>query len=166
MSLWDLFNLNKSNEKRIAAAVVAGEIPSIGSNEELEIYLRYKLEDAEFAKIFTQVLDKIGRDGVVEIKMGGYGSPYQVESVSSKTFEMMTKKEIKKRKKEIAKLLNSETSISADELKKYQEELARLSDSHIIIWVNSENGEDFASKEDMFAEAVDAATEVLTRKYS
>ena len=156
--LWNLFNFN--NEKTIADAVAAGKIPSINSHEELEVYLRYKLKDEEFAKLFTKIMSKIGRDGVIEIKRGGSGSPYQVEYVSYNTFEIMTKKDKRKRIQEIIKFLKSDISASADQ--QHQEELARLSDNHAIIWVNSKNDEDFKLKEDMFVEAVDAVAKTYS----
>jgi hypothetical protein len=161
MSFWDFTNPNKVNEEKIANAVAAGEIPTIESSEELEIYLKYKIKDAEFAKIFTQILNKIGRDGAIEIKKGGDGNPYQVEYVPSRLRKMMSKKEIKKRKKEIIEILDMDSSLSDVEIQKYQEELAQLSDNHAIIWINSKNSEDFSLKEEMFAEALNITKEAL-----
>ena len=151
--LWDLFNFN--SEKKIADAVTAGRIPSIGSDKELEVYLRCKLKDEEFAKLFAKIMSKLGHDGVVEIKKGGSGNPYQVEYLSSNTFEIMPKIEKKKREQEIIELLESDSSISATRQQEYRNELAQLSDSHIIIWVNSKSDEDFKLKEDIFVEAID-----------
>ena len=164
MGFWDFTNPNKVNEEKIDNAVAAGEIPTIESSEELEIYLKYKIEDAEFAKIFTQILNKIGRDGAIGIKKGGDGNPYQVEYVPSRLRKMMSKKEIKKRKKEIIEILDMDSSLSDLEIQKYQEELAQLSDGHAIIWINLTNSEDFSLKEEMFAEAVKITTEALKMK--
>ena len=164
MSFWDLIDFNKINEEQIADAVTAGRIPLIKSSKELEIYLKYKIKDAEFAKIFTEILNKIGRDRAIEIKKGGDGNPYRVEYVSSGLRKMMSKKEIKKREKEIIEMLDAENSLSDVEIRKYQEELAQLSDVHAIIWVNSKTDEDFKLKEDIFAESVNATTKALTKK--
>jgi hypothetical protein len=164
MIVRDFLNPNKVNEEKIANAVADGEIPKIESSEELEIYLKYKIKDAEFAGIFTRILNKIGRDGVIEIKKGGDGNPYEVEYVPSKLRKMMSKKESKKRKKEIIEILNMDSSLSEVEIQKYQEELAQLSDGHAIIWVNLKNSKDFSLKEEMFAQAVNTITEALTKK--
>jgi len=160
MSFWDLINLNKVDEEKIASAIAAGKTPTVSSSKELEIFLKYKIGDAEFAKIFTQILDKIGRNGTVDIKKGGDGSPYQVEYVSSGLRKMMTKKEVKKRTTEIIERLEKDNSLSDKEMQKLQKELA---DSHAIIWVNSKTREDFVIKEQLFSNAVIAAEQVLSK---
>jgi len=164
MGFWDFLNFNRVNEEKIANAVAAGKIPTIESSEELEVYLAYKIKNAEFAKIFTRILYKIGRDGVIEIKKGGDGNPYRVEYVPSSLHQMMSKKEIKKRQQELIETLDTDNSLSVAEVEKYQEEIAQLSGSHAIIWVNIGNDEDFISKENMFAEAVSATTKAFTKK--
>ena len=78
-----------------------------------------------------------------------------MEYLSSNTFEIMPKIEKKKREQEIIELLESDSSISATRQQEYRNELAQLSDSHIIIWVNSKSDEDFKLKEDIFVEAID-----------
>ena len=164
MGFWDFLNLNRVNEEKIANAVAAGEIPTIKSSEELEIYLAYKIKDAEFAKILTRILYKIGRDGAIEIRKGGNGNPYRVEYVPSSLRQMMSKKEMKKRQQELIEALDTDNSLSVTEVEKYQEEIAQLSGSHAIIWINVENDEDFILKENVFAEAVSATTKAFTKK--
>ena len=70
MSFWDFLNFDKVDEEKIANAVAAGKAPTIGSSEELEIYLKCKKNDEEFSKIFVQILNMIGCGGAIEIKRG------------------------------------------------------------------------------------------------
>ncbi len=162
MGFWNFLNFNKANEEKIAKAIAVGKTPTIGSSEELKIYLKYKIKDEEFSKIIVQIFDKIGRDGVIEIKRGGDGNPYQVEDVPSRLSKAMSKRERKKRTKEILEILDTDNFLSDEEIHKYQEELANLSSSHIIIWVNSESDEEFKLKEDLFVEARKAMEELTT----
>lgn len=161
MSFWDLFNFNKAIERKIANSSALGKKPTISSQKELEIYLKCKVGDAEFAKIFAQALGKLGRNGTIEIKKGGDGNPYKLEYVSPTLRKTMKKKEIKKRMSEITEIFEKDNSLSKDEIEKLQNELSQLADYHAIIWVNSTNQEDFAKKEQLFANAVSAMQEAF-----
>jgi hypothetical protein len=154
MSFWDLLNFNKAIERKIANAIALDKKPTISSQKELEVYLKCKVGDAEFAKIFAQALEKCGRNGTIEIKKGGDGSPYKLEYVSPGLRKTMKKKEIKKRMSEITEIFEKDNSSSKDEIEKLQNELSQLVDYHAIIWVNSTAQEDFSEKEHLFAEAI------------
>ena len=137
MSFWDLFNFNQVDEEKIANAIAAGKKPTINYLKEMEVYLKYKIGDAEFAEIFVQILEKLGRNGAVEIKKGGNGNPYQLEYVPSELRKTMTKKEVKKRINEIIERLENDKLLSEDEIEKLQNEVSQLADCHAVIWVNS-----------------------------
>jgi hypothetical protein len=163
MNSWDLFNFNKVNEEKIANAIAAGKKPTISSPKELEVYLKYKIGDAEFAQIFVQTLEKLGSNGAVEIKQGGNGNPYQLEYVPSELRKTMTKKEIKKHINEITERLEKDKSLSEDEIEKLQNEISQLVNCHTIIWVNSSTQDAFAKKEQLFANAVCAVKEAFQK---
>lgn len=163
MSFWDLFNFNQVDEEKIANAIAAGKKPTINSLKEMEVYLKYKIGDAEFAEMFVQILEKLGRNGVVEIKQGGNGNPYQLEYVPSELRKTMTKKEIKKRMNEITERLENDKLLSEDEIEKLQNEVSQLADCHAVIRVNSTTKEEFAKKEQLFADAVCAVKEAFQK---
>lgn len=58
MSFWDFLNFGKVDEEKIAEAIAAGKTPTIGSSEELEIYLKVKIKDEEFSKIIAEILQE------------------------------------------------------------------------------------------------------------
>jgi len=163
MSFWDILNFNKIGEEKISRTIANGKIPTTGSQKELELYLKYKIGDAEFAKIIMQALEKTGPDGTIEIKQGGDGNPYKLEYISSKLHKTMSKKEIKKRINEIKARLDNNDSLSEKEISELQSELSQLAGHHIIIWTNSANQEEFATKEKLFSKAVVALQEMFNK---
>lgn len=161
MSMWSLFHRDKRDQSKIAETVFAGETPVIGSYEDMETHLKQKLNDAELAGIFVELLERLGKDGAFEIKRGGDGDPYRVEYVRSALRQTMTRRRIKMRKKEILARLRTDHLLSEYDIKRLQDELAQLADRHAIIWINVQTNEEFRAKEDLFCQAVGAARKLF-----
>lgn len=163
MSFWDWISFNKLNEEKITKAAAEGKPISLSSSEQIELYLKYRIKDAEFAKIFFQIFEKSGCNATIEIKKGGDGNPYQIEYVVPEPQEKLTKKEKKERIKAIIKYMEDNNSLSENERHKLQDELAQLSDSHTIIWVNAKTQEEFDEKEQLFVDTISAVKQIFNK---
>lgn len=151
------------NEHNFIESLANGKPPIIKSRRELELYIKYKVQDEETAVVVTEAFELTGSDGVVEIKRGGSGNPYKIECVSNKLRSNILSKEAKDRKEQLLHRMRNKGDLTKSERENIQSELTKLVDCHVIIWINSFLSKDeFDAKEQLIMNALKAATEGIT----
>jgi hypothetical protein len=160
--LRDFFGNKDIDEERFIQSLANGKPPLIKSPRELELYIKYRVQDEEAAVIISEALGKAGSEGVIEVKRGGDGKPYKVECIPNKLPSYISSKEVKDRKEQLLQRMRNENDLTKNEKENIQLELAQLSRYHVIIWINSSSKEEFDAKEQLIMNAMDAATEGIT----
>jgi hypothetical protein len=158
----DFFSNENINEDKFIESLANGKPPIIKSRRELELYVKYRVQDDEAAAVITEALEQSGNEGVVEIKRSGDGKPYKVECIPNQLPSYISSKEVKDRKEQLLQRLRNENHLTKNEKENIQSELAQLSGYHVIIWINSSSKEEFDAGEQLIMNALDAATEGIT----
>jgi hypothetical protein len=159
----DFFSNENIDEEKFIQSLANGRPPVIKSRRELELYVKYRVQDEEAAVVTSEALERTGNEGVVEIKRGGDGKPYKVECISNKLPSNILSKEVKNRKEQLLQRMRNKNDLTKNERQNIQSELAQLVDYHVIIWINSFlSKEEFDAKEQLIMNALEAATEGIT----
>ncbi len=155
------------HEQRIAKALASGEMPSINSLKDLEVFLKHKIGNEEVAILIRKIINKIGYIGQIESKQGGNGNPYKVKYRELELLDDISRQQLEKRIKELRRSID-ETGhpIKREEL---QKELGQLIVQSFIaiatIWINSSSEEDFERRRGLIENAFKTAAEILKEKY-
>jgi hypothetical protein len=162
--IWEFFSRERIIEEKFVESLANGKPPVIKSPKELELYIKYRVQDEEAAVIITEAFGRAGREAVLEVKRGGDGKPYRVEYIPNKLPSNMSHKEVKDRIEQLLQRIRNKNNLTAHEKEDIQSELAQLSQYHVIIWINSSSKEEFDTREQLIMNAVGAATEGITGK--
>ena len=160
----EFFSSEKIIEEEFIQSLANGKPPVIKSSIELELYIKYKVQDEEAAVIISEVFEKAGREAVLEIRRGGNEKPYKVEFISNKLPSNISSKEINDRKEQLLQRMRNRNDLTKNEKENIQSELAQLAHYHVIIWINSSSKEEFDAREQLIMNAMEAATEGIIRK--
>ena len=156
----DFFSNENINEDKFIESLANGKPPIIKSRRELELYVKYRVQDEEVAVVISEALERTGHEGVVEIKRGRDGKPYKIECISNKLPSNILSKEVKERKEQLLQRMGNRDDLTKNERENIQSELAQLVDCHVIIWINSFlSKEEFDAKEQLIMNALEAARE-------
>ncbi len=156
----DFFGNKDIDGERFIQSLANGKPPLIKSPRELELYIKYRVQDEEVAVIISEALGKAGSEGVIEVKRGGNGKPYKVEYISN-ILPPNISKEVKDRKKQL--LQRMKMDLTQNERENIQSELAQLVPHRVIIWVSSFlSKEEFDAKEKLMMDALEVAREGIT----
>jgi hypothetical protein len=150
--------------RRFIESLANGTLPIIKSTKELELYIKYKVQDEEAAVIISEAFEQAGREAVLEIKRGRDGKPYKVEYIPNKIPSNMSRKEIEDRVEQLLQRMRNEDDLTNYDKENIQSELAQLARYHVIIWINSFSKEEFDAREQLIMKAIGAATEGITRE--
>ena len=162
--IWEFFSRERIIEEKFFESLASGKPPVIKSPQELELYIKYRVQDEEAAVIISEALGRGGREAVLEVKRGGDGKPYGIQYIPNKLPSNMSHKEVKDRIEQLLQRIRNENNLTAHEKEDIQSELAQLAHYHVIIWINSPSKEEFDAKEQLIMSAMRAATEGITGK--
>jgi BMFP domain-containing protein YqiC len=162
--IWEFFSHEKIIEETFVKSLANGKLPVIKSTKQLELYIKYKVQDEEAAVIISEAFERAGREAVLEIKRGGGGKSYRVEYIPNKLPSNMSRKEVKDRIEQILQRVRNRNDLTKHEKENIQSELAQLARYHVIIWINSSSKEEFDAREQLIMNAIEAATEGITRR--
>ena len=157
------FSNENIDENKFIQSLTNGKPPLIKSRRELELYVKYRVQDEEAAVVISEALEQTGNEGVVEIKRGGDGNPYKVECIANKLPSNMSRKDIKDRIEQLHQRMSNGDDLTKNERKNIESELAQLVPYHVIIWINSFlPKKEFDAKEQLIMNALEAAREGIT----
>ena len=122
------------------------------------------IKDEEISIVVVEALGAVGKDGIVEVRQGGNGNPYQIEYLPKQLPDNMTKKQAKEQKEEIIRNLSQIENATEDELLKAEEEMFRLASEHAVIWINLSRQHEYEMKRDAFMNAFNSFEEIIGRK--
>ena len=160
--IWEFFGRERIIEEKFLESLANGKPLVIKSPKELELYIKYRVQDEEAAVIISEVFERAGREAVLETKRGGDGKPYRVEYIPNKLPSNMSRKEVKDRIEQLLQRIRNKNDLTTHEEESIQSELAQLAHYHVIIWINSSSKEEFDAKEQLIMNAIEAATEGIT----
>ena len=159
----DFFINENINEDKFIESLANGKPPIIKSSRELELYVKYRVQDEEAAVVVSEALERTGKERVVEIKRGGDGKPYKIECITNKLPSNILSKEVKDSKEQLLRRMGNKDDLTKNERANIQSKLAQLVDCHVIIWINSFlSKEEFDAKEQLIMNALEAAREGIT----
>jgi hypothetical protein len=162
--IWEFFSHEKIIEEKVRKSLANGKLPVIKSTKELELYIKYKVQDEEAAVIISEAFERAGSEAVLEIKRGGDGKPYRVEYIPNKLPSNMSCKEVKVRIEQLLQRMRNKNDLTKYGKENIQSELAQLARYHVIIWINFSSKEEFDAREQLIMNAIEAATEGITRR--
>lgn len=114
------------------------DAPRIKSKKELVDFLQQEIGNEELALLLADVVERIGREGFVDVKPGGTGNPYAVEYdhrlEAEQAADKRTFKEVAAELEAIRTALKR--AITDDERDRLERQRARLAGGMAILWIN------------------------------
>lgn len=108
-------------------------------------FLQQELGDEELALLLADVVERIGREGFVDVKPGGSGNPYAVEYdqrlEAEQTADKRTFKEVADELETIRTALKR--AIADDERDQLERHRARLAGGIAILWINVKSSAEY-----------------------
>jgi hypothetical protein len=150
-------------EDRLAFPSTAAEQPPtqsanvtrIRSKKDLIAFLQQETGDRDLTLLLADVAEAIGRDGCIDVRQGGSGSPYAVEYEHRSDEELAadhrTSREIKAELDRLKEALNSATS--DDERDRLERQIAWLAGAIGIIWINVTSSADYGRQRNLIKES-------------
>jgi hypothetical protein len=133
--------------------------PVIRSKEEFIDYLVSKGASSEAAKVFGQAREMSGREGFIDIKRGGKGSPYEVlgEFIDHHYTRQQQKDAIAR-----CKGLSQQYKLTTTEADRevIRRQIAELTGNKAVIWINVPTDEEFLAKKEQLKKAQELASTV------
>jgi hypothetical protein len=119
-------------------AARSADAPRIKSKKELMDFLQQEIGNEDLALLLGDVVERIGREGFVDVKPGGTGNPYAVEYDHRLEAEQAADK---RTCKEVAAELEAtraalKQATTDDERDRLARERARLAGGVAILWIN------------------------------
>ena len=109
------------------------------SKREFVAYVHSVVGDQQLAELLGEVVERIGRDGYIDVQQGGKGNPYHVEYQTDPSMAQVPTRDINRRIEELKKTLRQ--TASEGEQAQLRRSIAELAGGMAVIWINVPSAE-------------------------